>query len=660
MKKLLLLLALLPFAIQAQKISQLPVAAALSGLETIPITQNGTTVGASATQFANFIGASQNDLNILGNWNFAAATGTPLNVIASGATPLSISGAVGTAPATVDAGQLFSITNSSTAGGDKRILAFGQVGANAFIRPILEGSPQTAAGFSIITGPTVTNWTPAGNMTVSAPSSGVALTVVGNALNGVINSVNNGGGAAFGAVLNVAGSGFSMTTPVNTNSNVFTLAQSGQSTWTLNNLATTNAMVLSDGFGGTTWSSAGNVSVSAPTAGTALTVTAASGANGAIFNQNGTGGTSATFNSTGAVTTVGGGNIAFDTNGNMFFQSAAANTNLSIGSFATNTAITLLTSAASRLTINQSGNVAINAPSSGSSLTVNSLTGNGVQINGPVAGGDIAFQITLPNIDSLWLGSNSSGITNAVGALSGTDYLFTNQARSLSFGTAGQPRLAISATGNVTVNTPTGCCNALTVNSASGQLGIGLIAPNITSNSFGILINAGTNASDWPLTLQNAATTSHLFQVRGDGSTFFPLISTTASAANAFLDGANGNNLLRSTSSRRYKTDIAPISNAVASRVLSLTPISYHSKAAADDPSLLWYGLIAEDVAAIEPRLVAYDPQGLPDGVQYDRVGVLLLSVVKHQQDQIHLLELAFLALAGCCVYNAFRRRTLK
>lgn len=75
---LLALLASLPFAIQAQKISQLPAAAALTGAEIVPMTQSAATVGATANQIANFIGAASNDLTILGNWNFAAVTGVPL------------------------------------------------------------------------------------------------------------------------------------------------------------------------------------------------------------------------------------------------------------------------------------------------------------------------------------------------------------------------------------------------------------------------------------------------------------------------------------------------------------------------------------------------------------------------------------------------------
>lgn len=110
-------------------------------------------------------------------------------------------------------------------------------------------------------------------------------------------------------------------------------------------------------------------------------------------------------------------------------------------------------------------------------------------------------------------------------------------------------------------------------------------------------------------------------------------IGTTASAANAFMDSSNGNAFLRSTSSRRYKTDIEPLSERLAEQVLSLEPVWYRSTSPHDKAGWSWIGLIAEDVAAIEPRLVHWrvDDHGemVPDAVQYDRLPVLMLAVMK-------------------------------
>jgi hypothetical protein len=137
----------------------------------------------------------------------------------------------------------------------------------------------------------------------------------------------------------------------------------------------------------------------------------------------------------------------------------------------------------------------------------------------------------------------------------------------------------------------------------------------------------------------------------------FSDISTTASAANAFLDSGDANRLYRSTSSLRYKKDIETIEQSKSDAVLNLRPVWYRSKADNDKADWSWYGFVAEEVAEIEPRLVHWsyldsdydvtEENGslkktlkagaklVPDGVQYDRVAVLLLDVVKRQEQAI-------------------------
>jgi hypothetical protein len=97
--------------------------------------------------------------------------------------------------------------------------------------------------------------------------------------------------------------------------------------------------------------------------------------------------------------------------------------------------------------------------------------------------------------------------------------------------------------------------------------------------------------------------------------------------------------------------------------VLNLRPVWYRSLSEVDRSDWSWYGLIAEEVAEIEPRLVHWtysedsyeeidgeqklkaDANLIPDGVQYERVTVLLLDVVKLQQKRIEALESKMAAL---------------
>lgn len=116
-------------------------------------------------------------------------------------------------------------------------------------------------------------------------------------------------------------------------------------------------------------------------------------------------------------------------------------------------------------------------------------------------------------------------------------------------------------------------------------------------------------------------------RLSGSGAIAFPRLSTTGSAANAFIDPASSPkyNLLQSTSSIRYKTDVRDISADRVAAVSAIRVVQFKSLCAADDPDKDFVGYIAEEVAEIDDALIIRDETGQPSGVQYDRV--LLLKV---------------------------------
>jgi hypothetical protein len=83
------------------------------------------------------------------------------------------------------------------------------------------------------------------------------------------------------------------------------------------------------------------------------------------------------------------------------------------------------------------------------------------------------------------------------------------------------------------------------------------------------------------------------------------------------------NQLGTASSSRRYKTDIKPINKASES-ILALKPVSFRYKIHKD--ATPQYGLIAEQVAEVNPNLVIYDADGKPYTVRYDAVNAMLLN----------------------------------
>ena len=114
--------------------------------------------------------------------------------------------------------------------------------------------------------------------------------------------------------------------------------------------------------------------------------------------------------------------------------------------------------------------------------------------------------------------------------------------------------------------------------------------------------------------------------------------NTSASGANIFIN-ANGT-IFRSTSSLRYKKDIVTLEDSIADRILNCRSIKYKSIYARETPDdWTHYGFIAEEVALIEPRLVTYDQNNEPDGVQYDRFVPLLLNIIQRQETRIQQQE---------------------
>jgi hypothetical protein len=187
-----------------------------------------------------------------------------------------------------------------------------------------------------------------------------------------------------------------------------------------------------------------------------------------------------------------------------------------------------------------------------------------------------------------------------------------------------------------------------------GAMGYGSTGySSVSRGQFGVFTSqAWTDANqgtriDVYTTPNNSTTLTH--RVRFDGNVYFPGLGTTASAANAFLDSSTTptERLMRSTSRLAVKRNVRTITD-VGAALDALRPFTYESEILTDDQAREWYGFAAEEVAAVDPRLVNYgylpedwllDAQGhqvlkpgavlVPDGVQYDRLTVLLVAKIQ-------------------------------
>jgi hypothetical protein len=159
--------------------------------------------------------------------------------------------------------------------------------------------------------------------------------------------------------------------------------------------------------------------------------------------------------------------------------------------------------------------------------------------------------------------------------------------------------------------------------------------------------------------------------------------ATTASAANTFIDTTTSpaGQVKRSTSSIRYKNSVETLDQPYADAILTARPVWYRSSSPVDNPHYSWYGLIAEELAEIDPRLVHWgyidsdydiivtqekspgengiemlerrerrlkdDATLKPDGVQYERVSVLLLDVVRRMKEDLDAVKAELATLKG-------------
>jgi hypothetical protein len=120
---------------------------------------------------------------------------------------------------------------------------------------------------------------------------------------------------------------------------------------------------------------------------------------------------------------------------------------------------------------------------------------------------------------------------------------------------------------------------------------------------------------------------------------------TTANAANVFISSSAGT-LQRSTSSIKYKTDVEDAELSYSETLIyGSRPVWYRSLSENDPSEYSYWGFIAEEVAEIDPRMVHWGDDG-PEGVQYDRYVVHLVSVIQKQQQRLDALE-ARLTAAG-------------
>lgn len=151
--------------------------------------------------------------------------------------------------------------------------------------------------------------------------------------------------------------------------------------------------------------------------------------------------------------------------------------------------------------------------------------------------------------------------------------------------------------------------NTLTVFDSAGKLGLGTTSPWKTLSVVGgVSINGLTAAASTADAICLNSTTKEV------------LVNTGAPTC--------------TVSSAKYKTNIQELQNALSTIEL-FKPVSFN--AIADNSAHI--GLIAEEVAKVDERLIFKEVDGSPRGVRYEEITALLIKGMQEQEARIKLLE---------------------
>ena len=310
--------------------------------------------------------------------------------------------------------------------------------------------------------------------------------------------------------------------------------------------------------------------------------------------------------------TTGSGNTAVGWYSLFSDATGSFNTGVGAGALALNTAENNTATGAAALLLNTTGT---NNTANGSQALVNNTTGSGNTANGTNA-----------------LLSNTTGSTNT--AVGSGALLFNTGDRNTATGGAA---LLLNTTG--TQNTATGV-GALTGNTTGhDNIALGYLAGgNLTTGSGNICIgHPGVSAES--NTIRIGITGTHTSTYIGG------IAGQTVGAGGSTCYVDNDGKLGVFPSARRFKTDIADMDNA-SEALMALRPVTFHYKPELDKTGIPQFGLVAEEVAKVNPDLVTHDANGELSTVRYEAVNAMLLNeflkahkVIEEQQTTIAQLK---------------------
>ena len=237
-------------------------------------------------------------------------------------------------------------------------------------------------------------------------------------------------------------------------------------------------------------------------------------------------------------------------------------------------------------------------------LGTGALLSNSTGIQNTATGAFALFSNTGPADNPSW----PSGIAGSFNTANGDRALFSN--------TTGAANTAIggSALFNNTIgstNTAVGSIALSNNSSGNNNIALGFAAGGAVSTADEV-IAIGTLG-------QNVSNSCFIGQIY---SNVQPEVGTDPDRVTINSNGRLGRG---NVSSRRYKHDIKPMHNA-SEAIYALKPVSFRYHKQYDQTQTIAFGLIAEEVAEVNPDLVGRNPKGLPESVRYEQINAMLLN----------------------------------
>jgi trimeric autotransporter adhesin len=237
------------------------------------------------------------------------------------------------------------------------------------------------------------------------------------------------------------------------------------------------------------------------------------------------------------------------------------------------------------------------------------------------------FNNTANGVDALL--SNTTGGSNTATGFEALENNTTGNDNTAD----GVNALFSNTTGGSNTASGVGALNFNTTGFFNTAMGDGALFNNTTGNnnialglSAGVNLTTGNNNID--IGNNGVVGESKTIRIGKQGTqrtTFIAGISgATVPTGVAVIVDSSGH-LGTTTSSARFKDTIKPMDKA-SEAILALKPVTFRYKKELDPAGIPQFGLVAEQVAKVNPDLVARDEQGKPYTVRYDAVNAMLLN----------------------------------